>query len=340
MLDKIPPGALGQNQNLVNPIRIEKIEPLGKPQGFYKSITLNAIGVISAFFAGCAYFKFLEGSWPLFAPVGAFFLFAIALTLETLLGNKIWRRFGILAAQIIAFSVPFYAFDIRILAVSAVVAFVLLLTGHLQGRSELNHGTTIRFFRSTHGIAAKAVTAALFVAIVLYLPMASTGKVFVSESEFSIFFNWTAGLIGNFYPTLSFAGSFGDFAQSVAREGFAGNTTFEALAPDNQNAAVLAAASQIEKNLSKSLGVTLTSSSSTSDVAYYAVKNMFQEWSDRFSVWFTAGWGLALFLALRSVGVVAVWTLQFLAMIAYELLLSAGIIRIVEEPQTKEIIEF
>ena len=192
----------------------------------------------------------------------------------------------------------------------------------------------------THGAAAKAVTVALLVAIILYLPMSNSGRIFVGEPEFNAFFNWASGLAGDFYPTISFTGSFSDFAQSVAKEEFAGNATFEALAPDDQNAAIAAAADQIESNLSKSLGVTLTATSSTSDVTYNAIIKIFQGWSDRFSVWFTAGWAIALFLVLRSVSVVFVWIGQFLTMIVYELLLAAGIIRIAEEPQTKEVIEF
>jgi hypothetical protein len=126
----------------------------------------------------------------------------------------------------------------------------------------------------------------------------------------------------------------------VAKNELAGAATFTALSPANQSAAILAGTGQIEENLSKSLGVTLSSSSPMSDVAYAAIKNMLQSWSVRFSIWFLAGWALAVFLILRSVGVLVVWVSQFLTMIVYEMLLSSGAIRIVEQPQTKEVIEF
>jgi len=250
------------------------------------------------------------------------------------------HRIGILILQVAALLAPFYLFDLKILVASALIVFICLMAGHLQGRSELAHSTTVRFFRSTHGVVAKTVTASLLVAIILYLPMANPGTVFVSEPIFSGFFNWAAGLVGNFYPTISLAGTFDDFAQSIAKEEFAGNPAFEAMPATDQAAAVSAAASQFEGNLSKSFGVTLSPASSTSDVAYNVIKSMLEGWSERFAVWFTAGWAVALFLVLRSIGVIAVWIGQFFAMIVYELLLSAGIIRIVEEPQTKEVIEF
>jgi len=333
-------GMLGQNQNLINPIRIEKIEPLGRPIGFYKAIVLDVIGIIAAFFAGYAYFEFLEGLWPIVAPIGALLLFAAIFTIETLLGKSVWRRTGILIAQVIALLVPFYAFDVRILGIAAGISFLFLFIGHLQGRSELNYGTTIRFFKLTHGVVAKIVTAALLVAVILYLPAASAGAIFVGESSFNIFFTWAAGFASNFYPTVSLTGSFDEFAQSVARTGFAANSTFRAMSQSDQNAAILAAAGQIEDNLSKSLGITVTGTGSLSDAAYNVIKNILQGWHDRFATWFTIGWGIALFLILRSIGILAVWIGQFVAMVIYELLLAAGMIRIVEEPQTKEMIEF
>ncbi len=333
-------GMLGQSQNLVNPIKIEKIEPLGKPPGFYKSIVLHVLGIAAALFAGYAYSEFLGSGWPLFAPIGALFLFAIILTLEALLGNKIWRRIGMLAIEAIALCAPFYASDIRILAACAAVAFVFLAVGYLQSRSELSHSATIRFFGSTHGVVAKTVTAALLVAIILYLPMANAGAVFVGEPAFNGFFNWAAGFVGNFYPNVPLTGSFDDFVQNVARGELANNATFGAMSAENQAVAVSAAAGQIKSSLSKSFGVTLSAASSTSDVVYRAIQNILQGWHDRFSIWFIAGWGIVLFLVLRSFGGIATWIGQFLAMIVYEILLSAGVIRIVEEPQTKETIEF
>ncbi len=331
---------LGQNQNLVNPIRIDTIEPLGKPQGFYKSIVLDAVGVFSAFFAGYAYFKFLDGTWSLLASTGVFLLFVIVLTLEMLLGEKVWRRIGILIVEIIALFLPFYTFNVLIVAVAAAIVFIFFLAGYLQGRSELSHSVTIRFFKSTHEVTAKAVTAALLAAIILYFPMVSGETVFIGKAGFSSFFNWAAGLANNFYPTISLTGSFDDFAQSVAKEELTGNATFKTMSPADQDSVVSAAADQIKANLSKSLDVAPSPVSSMSDIVYNVIEKTLQGWRARFSVWFTVGWEISLFLVLRCIGVAVVWVGQFLTMIVYELLLASGVIRIVEEPQTKEVLKF
>jgi len=331
---------LEQNQNLINPIRIEKIEPLGKPRGFYKSMVLDILGVLAAFFVGYAYFEFLYRVWPLSAPLGAFLLLAVILTLEALVGEGLLRRIGIVLCEVVAFLLPFYAFDARILAAAGVLAFIFFLAGYVQCRRELDHSTTIRFFRSTHGVVAKAVTAALFVAIILYTPMATGGMVFLSESAFNGVFTWAAGLANNFYPTLSLTGSFDDFARSVARGGLTSNAAFEALPPAEQDAAVAAAASQVESNLAKSFDMTVSSTTPTSDVVYNIITYTLQGWRAHFAVWFTVGWEITLFLVLRCIGIFAIWIGQFVTMIVYELLLAAGFIHIAEESQTKEVITF
>ncbi len=333
-------GMLGQNQNLINPIRIEKIEPAGRPAGFYRSIVLDAIGVIAAFFAGYAYFEFLAKSWPLPVFIGAFLVFTVVFALEALLGEKAWRQMGVLAIETIAFLLPFYSFDRIILGVSAGVIFIFFMIGYLDSRSELNHGVTIRFFKATHGAVANAVTGGLLVAIILYLPVANAGSVFIGESSFTGFFNWAAGVLGNFYPAISFTGSFSDFAQSIAKQELSSNTTFQSMSPSDQSTALVSATNQIETNFAKSIGVAPSAASSMSTIAYGAIKNLLQGWRERFSVWFTAGWGITLFLILRSIGIVAVLIGQFLTMIAYEALLSLGVIRIKQEPRTKEVLEF
>lgn len=340
MADKIQMTALGQNQNLINPVKIQKIEPRGKPPGFYKSIILDAIGVASAFFVGYVYFEFLKGSCSFLVLLCAFLLFVIAFTLEALLGNNAWRQFWVLVVEVIALFVFFYTSDRWFLIASMAIAFVFLVVGYLQCRSGLNHGTTIQFFKLTNGVVGKTVTAMILAAIILYIPTAGAGTVFIGEAGFNSFFNWAAGLVGNFYPNISIVGSFSDFTQSVARQELASSAVFQVMSPSDQNAAILVASTQIEGSLSRSLNITPSASSSTSDVAYNAIEDILRGWYNQSPTWFWAGWGLVLFLILRSIGVFAVWVIQFLTMIVYELLLSMGAIRITEEPQTKETIKF
>jgi hypothetical protein len=340
MPDKIPMGMLGQNQNLINPIKIERITSDGTTARIYRSIILDVVGLLAAFFAGYSYFQFLGRSWSIVAAVGAFLLFVAVFAIQTLLGKRVWRQIVVILLQAVVFLLPFYLFDRTVLAVTAGVMFLFFLIGYGSGRSEINHGTTVRFFRATHGSVANAVTGLILAGIILYLPMANAGSFFVGESSFTGFFNWAAGVFGGFYPAISFTGSFGSFAESVAKDQLAAAPSYAMLPPTAQNAALTAAADQIETSFSRSTGITPSSTSPMSDVVYHATLNLLESWRSRFSVWFTAAWGIAVFFIFRSIGVVAVWIGQFIAMIIYETLLSLGIVRIKQEPQTREVLDF
>ena len=296
-----------QEQNLIRQTRIEKIEPLPGSYRSYKQVILDVCGILAAFFAGYAYFEFIGGSWSLLAPLGALLLLIVIFTLTTLLEKNIWRRMIMLILDTAALLAPFYVFSPRILGIVAAITFILLWTGYLQGRSALDHDITIRFFNSTHGTAAKTMTAGLLIGIILYLPRGNIGMVFFDKSEFAVIFNWAADIANKFYPDISLAGSFEAFSMSIAQGSLSDNATFRAMSPDDQKSALSAATAQVEGNIAKALGVAPRGSDSVSDVTYSAVSGILQKWYNRSAAWFTAIWCIVLFLALRSIGVVVVW---------------------------------
>jgi uncharacterized membrane protein len=51
-------------------------------------------------------------------------------------------------------------------------------------------------------------------------------------------------------------------------------------------------------------------------------------------------WGAILFLVLRSIGIIVVWIAQLFSLVFYEFFLAVGFMKISEEMQTKETIDF
>jgi len=289
---------------------------------------------------GYAYAEFMKGTWPSPILLGAFFVVIIVSALEALLAKDAWRRIGVLIIEVVAFFISFYAESPQLLGISAAIVFVFFMAGYTQCRSELNHGIIFRFFPSTHGVAAKTVTALLLAGVILYIPRIGSGPIFINESGFTVIFDWAAGLAGNFYPNLTLVGSLADFSASVAKESLSGNAAFTAMSSGDQAATLSAATTEVEGNFSKFFAATSTPSSMMSDVAYHSIVATLQTWRARSFFWFSLVWGIAVFLVLRTIGVIMVWIGQFFAMIVYELLLAAGAIRITEEAQTKEVIGF
>jgi len=163
----------------------------------------------------------------------------------------------------------------------------------------------------------------------------------VSQNGFDVFFSWASGFVNNFYPSLPLTGSFSDFAQAIARIQLQNNPQFQSLTPDEQSAALSQAAGNIVDSLTPSSTATSTAASApTSNVLYNYFTSVTEKLHDRFDNFFVGAWGLILFLILRGIGIIVVWIGQFVALVVYELLLATGFMKIVEQPATKETIEF
>lgn len=297
--------------------------------------------MIAAFFVGYAYERHLAAGLPLWATGGAALVFMACSVLHVFFSKNASRRAGFILLETAALFLPFFAEPWQLLLGAAAVMFLLLLWGHLASRSELNYGTELRFFKVTHAVAAKIVTALLLFTIFFFVVMrAGTGNFFVSESSFSGFFEWGAGAFADFYPGIAVDGSFQSFAESVVGKQLSGNAAFASLAPGAQAAATQGAVASLTVNFSRALGVPIAPSSTVSGVVYDFIVTSLGHWHDRFGIWFVVAWSLVLFVILRSVGIVFIVIAQFFAMILYEILLAAGIARVVERPQTKEDVEF
>ena len=332
-----------QNQNLVNPAKVARVNFSEKPQGFYKALILGIFGVIAAFFVGYAYHGYLHTGHALWLWVGlvVMILFFSCAILQVFLAKHASSRVGFLVLEVVALFVPFLDIWRGLFFGAAAAMFFFLLWGYFASRSELKYGTEIRFFKMTHAVTAKLTTAMLlFVIFFFALMRMGSGDFFMSEGHFLGFFGGSAALFTDFYPSITVNGPFQDFATTVAQDQLSNNPAYLTLAPNLQATVVSSTAATLTTNFSHALGVPISSSSMMSDVLYQFVGTSLTNWHDRFGIWFVVAWALVLFVILRSAGVLFILIAQFLAMIFYEILLASGTIRVVEHPQTKEEVEF
>lgn len=329
------------NQNLVSPVKVSASEPFGLKARFYKIVATRALSVLSAFAVGYSYYRCLFLGLSYWFVLAAVLVFCIVSALDVFMENRTGDRAVVIVLEVVALIIPFYVFDWHALAVLAAALFVLLFWGYAESRSELGYATRIRFFRITAGVLGKAVTSILIFGILaFFLARGAGGNVFVGQDTFDGFFTWATGLAKSMYPTLSLNGSFNDFAQSVAQGQLESNPTFNEQDPASQAKLVQQGADQLTESISSSLGISIASTTTMSGVAYGFIVNTLHGWQASSPTWFSAGWGVAVFLILRSIGVLFVWALQFLSMLVYEFLLSIGFIRIAEHPETQEVIEY
>ncbi len=326
------------SQNLINQA---KFAPIITGPGFYKSIALDVLSVLSAGFFGFSYYRYLENMMTVWWLLGARALWGTMSAFQVFLALTSARRTIILILESLAVLAFFYRADPTILFTTAVVVFVFTAWGYLASRNDLMNSVEIQFFRITSNVLGKVVTASLLFMIMAYVPQIGQGSLFVSLQNFRQFFDWSAGFINNLYPSVSLNGSFQAFAQGVAALELKNNPNFQAMSPQAQSSTISQAAAGIETSLmNASSDLTVAPTAPVRDAFYNFILGMLQGWKSQGASWFIIGWGVVLFFALRTLGIVFVWANQFLALILYEILLATGFMKITEATQTKEMIGY
>lgn len=326
------------NQNLINP---SKQVSFGRPPGYWKSITLDFLSVASALAFGYSYFLYLTAGYSLWFAFGAFLAFSVCSVLQVFLAPARVRRMLIVLLEAIALVICFLAYSgWQIALLAFAVALAVLLWGYFAARTDMENQLEIQFFRAARNVLGKVTTAALFVVLVVYVPQAKGNGAFVSRENFRTLFNWAVAPLGNFPFGVPLTGSFGSFSQDFARTQLEGDPTFAAMSPALQDAAIQRAAAAFSDTLTKVIGNAPSPTELTSDVAYDYFVSSLAATRGKSPEQFTIFWIVTLFIVLRALGIVAVWIAAFVSLVAYEILIAAGFMKISESVQTKETVTY
>jgi hypothetical protein len=324
-------------QNLINP---SKLDTSNRSPGFWRSLCLDIVSILSAGGFGYAYYRYLtQGSsvWILFAML---MFFGVVSVIQVFLAKRNIRRLVVIFLEVVALLGWFWQDNLQIIGITGLVMLVLLAWGYFSGHERLQNSVEIPFFGASGNVLGKFTTAALLFMILIYVPQIGGNALVVSQQSFRTFFDWTSGLVNGFYPELSLNGSFGTFAQSFSKMELQNNPSFQTLNTAQQNAAIQQGATQFSQNFLQSSAVPVASSSPASDAFYNVLNGVLNAWQSQSSGWFDVGWATVLFIGLRTVGILFVWLAQFVSLIFYEILLASGFMKVSEENRTRELIGY
>jgi hypothetical protein len=329
-----------QSQNLVHQQPSAPAVVRSSRGATYKALALDVVAVLSAALFGYAYYAYLAHGFSVWLLLAAFTFFGVLAALQAFLATRTARAFLVILLESVAAIAFFWKDDWRILVTTWLVVLVFLLWGYFSGRSLLANSISVPFFGVSAATIGKFTTGLLIFMILIYAPQIGGNPLVVSQKSFRSFFNWTAGVANGFYPNLSLTGSFGNFSESFTKMELQNNPSFKNLSPDQQNAAVAVETKQFEQNFLQNASGTVATSSPTSDAFYNILQGMMSAWQAQSGGWFVVGWIAVIFIALRSVGIIFVWLVQFIALIFYELLLATGFMKIGEEEHVREVIGY
>ncbi len=329
-----------QGLNLINPVMVPLPSEGGRGAGFYKSIILDIVSMLSAFALGYSYHQYLTAGLAIWYVVGALFVFGIFSTMQAFLCVKVMRRAFVIFCEVIMLDFFFYVLDWRFLLASGVCAFIFFFWGYLGSRSEIDYGVEVRPFRASKSVMSSVTTGALLFMVVIYIPLWNQDSIFVSQESFNGFFDLGMNAVGTFIPNLSLSGSLGSFANSLVRLQLQSDNSFSSLSPDVQGMLVSQAATGLIDGLSKNIGIKIRQSDNISTVAYQYIVKMLNGWKNSLQGAFFVGWSVVVFFIARSFGVFFVWIDQFLFFIVYEILLAFRFMKVKEKPWEKEVVEY
>lgn len=119
----------GQEQNLINSKTFSLPSSItGRPAGFYTSIILDILSIISAAYMGYVYRTFLSDGRSLWYILLAFMIFGVFSGLQALLCKEGGRRAFIILAEAISISLFFYVIDWRFLLAGFLTLFIFLFS--------------------------------------------------------------------------------------------------------------------------------------------------------------------------------------------------------------------
>jgi hypothetical protein len=324
-------------QNLLSRTTPEKII---RPPGFYFSIALDALTILSAGLFGFFYRGYLQDGMSLLWASFVLAFFAVLSVLGMLLTKSFWRRSGVIALSVLGMVAFFRGLPFSLLAAAASAAFGFMLWGEALARAELKNALEIKFFRIVRPQLGKLITAVSLLVTLLYLPQWNASGDFISPEIFARFYGFASGAAMRFYPELTLNSSVEAFARSFAEFQLKDNRVFSELPPTAQEQAVKSAAAEVMLGMSKWAGGEVSPQASFASFAYEFTLKKLKDWQGKFGGQIGFAWGVAIFLILRSAGSVLSPILSGIVFFVYQSLLAVNFIKIVGESRTRETLEY
>ncbi|MDP3947614.1 MAG: hypothetical protein Q8Q41_02905 [bacterium] len=304
-----------------------------------KIVVLGTLGVLGALATG--YFLSRYGAtaapldfWLLSAAVS---MFLVAVLLQTFFVKSLAKAAALDALCGVALLVPLYKTLSPLAFLGVGLAAACILWGNFLGTRELKDRVKIRFFRVSRLALGKTVTGlALF--LTLYYLSTQAGGVLVSKPLFEQLLLPVAGVTERFFSGVSLTDTFRDAMTELATNQTKTLPGFELLPPVTQRELVNRAASELEAQASRLLGIVTRSDARLVDLLYESLVTKLADLGEQGKRLALLAAGALIFLTIRGLGVFFVWAAMGIGFVAFEILIALGFATVVLEEGRREII--
>jgi hypothetical protein len=295
--------------------------------------------------SSAAIFGFTLASSPSVArALAAALLFASLISIQPLLIKGMGRIFLSVTLYSIALFAPIFFINktvpFVVLAVAAVISFLLFIWGQVAGRRELDNSLKINFSRLSGAVLARSLTAIAIAGAIVY------GWNFRAESLFSDKFlgnviNASVPIVGYYIPNFDPTMNLRDFLEVSARQSLAAGGVLDFnLMPDTlKNQLLNQTIENSRKSLENNFGISIDLDSSFADNFKSAITEKLKDpITSITSDYLSAIMAVIIFFFSRGALWLMSWIAGGLSFLLYQMALVTGFARLSLEPRSKEIV--
>lgn len=297
-------------------------------------IKIGALFFVSLLLAAFSGYRFVaalaepQGPQIFFAALIAV-LWMVMITLQPFFIKSSRLGFVLVAVEAVSIWVLFPDRFSSFTSGASVLLFVFLLFAYLNGRNEISQRLKISFWKVSGRSAKAALTGfALFIAV-YSIGFLGYPDLNLSKKTFSYFLVGSEPLVGYVLPGFSLKMPIGDFLKTVAMSRLPEGAPQSVI---NETAALLQA------QISKNLGIALSSAESLTDLLYKLSINKVLNLPPTWKMVAFIGIGLFIFWLVKAAGFFVSWVVVGIAFVVYEALYAFGFMHISFESRDKEVI--
>lgn len=312
-----------------------------RPAGYYKSIAINTLTVLSAVFLSFCYKVYLGGSLRFGILILSILLFLILTAIETFTIASLQRRSLIIVLETIGLLSFFYDRSDGILFITGGIILLLATFGEIGSRRFISNSLEIRLYKTARMKISQTTTALAIMFVVLFLPKVNVDNIniqniFITPKGFEAVYSWSSGLINRLYPEIDVNSTIDKLAHDIALFRLEGIEDFKTLTPKDKENSIEEASRQFIKELNNRFQTAITGENATNEVFYKLVIATLEQWKNKFGVWFLSGWLIAFFLIAKGIGYILSIFASFLTFTIMQLLLGVNFIHMAGESRMKE----
>ncbi len=330
-------GSPFRSQNLISQVAAA---PVLRQMGFYKSIGVDFVGVVTALLLSLAYWHYLAHDVSLTVLSLAVAAFMIASIFGALLMQSPARRAFVLFAETVALFTFFFDLPTTTLTSLGALVYFFLLWGDVATHRELVSCVEVKFFRITRPLLRKLATALLLSGIVIYLPQWTVDRSFFPRPAFQAMFASAENVAENFYPEIRFNSTTNDFLSSVAIVKLKTDPTYVVLSPSAQVEPFNRTVLQMYETVTQVLAIDVWPDETLADMLYRFCTTFLDRWQKEFGDHFLAVWAVAAYAVLRVFCAVFDVFVMAAAFLIYQLLLAGNFIIVTGETKIQETLRF